>query len=156
MRAVHCPVSDPVSFALLEGAPVARFARVSGWSAEHTAQRAVDEHRAWLAGRAEAGAGDGRELGRLLTAARAALFLQSLRDGEPELALTAAEAARKLAARDEGARGTVEEAFGRYAEFARSRVAPPATIVAATRRLMLALPAYAGVDAGSPEPLLRG
>jgi DNA-binding NarL/FixJ family response regulator len=45
LRAVTCPVTDPVSFALVAGGTVARFPNVDGWSAEHAARRAVAEHR---------------------------------------------------------------------------------------------------------------
>src|SRR5215208_1112138 len=41
LRAVQCRVTDPVSFALLEGKDAAKFPRVRGWSAADWARRAV-------------------------------------------------------------------------------------------------------------------
>ncbi len=91
LRAVQSPLTDPVSFALLKGSPVARFPRAAGWSIGETARRAVAEHRALL------GAG-GESPGLLFSAARAGLLLESLETSEPELALTAAAVARSLGA----------------------------------------------------------
>lgn len=113
LRSVQCQASDPVSFALATGARTARFPNVDGWSAEHWARRAVAEHRAWLTDRRERtdtcrrewldGHGEHapptvRGLAKLLTAARAALFLNSLERGQPELCLTTAAVSRRLAA----------------------------------------------------------
>lgn len=47
-RAIQCRATDPVSFALIEGRPLALFPDLRGWSSADTAQRAVDEHWAWL------------------------------------------------------------------------------------------------------------
>jgi predicted nucleotidyltransferase len=94
LRAVQCAATDPVSFALLAGEAEARFPRLPGWSARDWARRAVAEHRTWLC---HPGAtrlnGYGwlqlpPERERLITAARAALFEQSIDRGEPELRLT--------------------------------------------------------------------
>ena len=74
LRAVKCRVTDPVVFALAEGSRVARFPNVRGWSAEDTARRAVTEARTEP------------------EAARARTFLESLREGSPELELNAAGA----------------------------------------------------------------
>jgi beta-1,4-mannosyltransferase len=100
LRTAELPSSDPVSFALLGGDSVARFPQVRGWSARDRARRAVAEHRAWLFASVEHGEAPGWVGGRpaanwdtpatrslLLSAARAALFLESLEDGEPLLAL---------------------------------------------------------------------
>ena len=91
LRAVECPVTDPVPFALRAGAATAAFPNVAGWSAHDTARRAVAEHRALLR---RPSSGDG--IGTLLTAARAGLFLESVAGGDPELYATPAEAARRL------------------------------------------------------------
>jgi hypothetical protein len=48
LRGVECRASDPVSFALADGATSASFPGVPGWSAPDRARRAVAEHRAWL------------------------------------------------------------------------------------------------------------
>jgi hypothetical protein len=93
LRGVQCALTDPVSWALLEGRSVARFPNVAGWSASDSARRAVAERRAWLedsSWRAEP------LLGQLLMAARGAAFLESLEEGEPELPLTLAELSRQL------------------------------------------------------------
>jgi hypothetical protein len=130
LRAVQCRATDPVSFALVEGGSVAAFPNVRGWSAEDTARRAVAEHRAWLRSESEP------ELDMLLTAARAALFLESVEAGSPELPLTLAETARQLSS------SVAEESLGRYRELALEDTEPPAGTVAAMRKLVLALPAY--------------
>jgi hypothetical protein len=65
LRAVQCELTDPVSFALVDGRRVARFPNVAGWSARAWAERAVREH------------GD----------ARAVHFLRTLDAGAPELQL---------------------------------------------------------------------
>ena len=98
LRTLKCRVSDPILFALVEGKRVAAFPRVSGFSAEHLARRAVAEHAARLR------AGADHSLETLWRAARAALFLESIEDGDPELAITASETARRLGAAPDSAR----------------------------------------------------
>jgi hypothetical protein len=93
LRAVQCRLTDPVSWSLLDGRSVARFPNVAGWSARHTARRAVAEHRAWLEDETWLGE---PPLARPLSAARAAMFLESIEAGAPELSLTLADAARRL------------------------------------------------------------
>jgi hypothetical protein len=126
-RAIKFEPSDPVSFALARGERVARFPEVPGWSARDTARRAVAEHRAWLRGPAD-------ELGLLLTAARAAHFLESLEQGEPELLLTVTETAGRLGAAD---------ALAAYRASVQEGTAPAARVVDELRRLVRKLPAYA-------------
>lgn len=145
LRAIKCAVTDPVSFALAEGRRVAVFPNVSGWSAHDSAKRAVAEHRAWLGAAQASGVEDaeGRSLAMLLSAARAALFAESLDNGGvAELPLTVAETVRRLAARSAAARTTAEQALESYREFATYRAPPPASTVAAMRRLVRQLPAY--------------
>ncbi len=96
LRGVQCPVTDPVSFALLDGDDTAAFPALAGWSARDCARRAVAEHRSWLAAQPPRLHVNERALGLLLTAARAALFLQSLDDGRGSLALTVAATAEAL------------------------------------------------------------
>jgi hypothetical protein len=140
LRAIQCRVTDPVSFALLDGDRVAVFPAVRGWSAEDSAHRAVAEHRARLPA-ADAG---GRALGTLFTAARAALFLESVSERDPELALTVTETAWRLADRPSSSdRAVAEEAVGRYSDFALGGAEPPERTVSAMRRLVLGLPSYA-------------
>jgi hypothetical protein len=148
LRGVQCDITDPVSFAVCAGRETAFFPNVAGWSARDWARRAVAEHRAWLddqrdgaeltirewsyreARRAPAGL---RALGRLLTAARAALFLESLDANAPVLPLTAAVTARLLDADDV------------YAEYATARAdgrAPEPDATAALREAVFHLPAY--------------
>ena len=152
LRAVQCAPTDPVSFALADGNRAARFPAVRGWSAEDVARRAVAEHRAWLAGEPAPWMGDGspsgngHALGMLFTAARAALFHESIHTDCPQLALTVAETARQVALRSPSARGLVEEAMGRYGEFALDGRQPPTEVVGAMHRLVLALPSYADGD----------
>lgn len=63
MRAIQCRATDPVSFALADGEPVARFPNLPGWSAADVADRAV-------------------------TSARASRFRQTVAEGDPVLELT--------------------------------------------------------------------
>jgi hypothetical protein len=146
-RAIQCRTTDPVSFALGDGRSVAPFPNLRGWSAQDLARRAVAEHRAWLRsteGNTENGPppGGGRALGLLLTAARAALFLESVIADDPVLALTVAETGNALAAGSASALTTAEEAVGRYREFALHRVQPPSKSVSAMRELVLGLGPY--------------
>jgi hypothetical protein len=135
LRAVKSRTTDPVSFALLDGADRARFPRARGWSAHDLAARAVAEHRAWLRTRRmpprpwSPPPPANHPLGMLLTAGRAALFAASLRDGEPELVVGAAELGRRL-----GPAG--EEAVRAHAASAASGEAPPAGVVAALEQVV--------------------
>lgn len=155
LRAVKSRVTDPVPFAIVAGEPVAELPEVHGWSARDMARRGVAEHRAWLERPYDAKAdgavsGMGHQLGRLLTAARAALFLESVEDGTPELCLTVAETARRLAARFPAAATITDEALGSYRDFALADGEPRRTVVAALRALVLELPGYVDADALSP------
>jgi hypothetical protein len=154
LRAVQCAASDPVSFALAGGERVARFPNVRGWSADDTASRAVAEHWARLDADRWASPmpdGGGDALAHLLTAARAALFLETVRDGEPQLAVTVTETARQLAARSPSGRGVAEDGLERYRDFAVYRTPPPPATVSAMRKLVLELPAYS-TRLRSPPP----
>jgi hypothetical protein len=139
LRAVQCSATDPVSFALLAGDGAARFPESEGWSARDCARRAVEEHAAWLSGDGETSAR--RTLGMLLSAARAALFLESVEEGEPRLAVTVSAAARALDARGAGG---MRDCAARYREARSTRSEPPAAAVALARETVLALPAYGG------------
>lgn len=88
LRALNCPASDPVSFALLRGVGEARFPAARGWSVSSLAERAVAEHRRRLEMEPRAAG--------LLAAARAAVLWESLRSGTPVLAVTPAAAAGML------------------------------------------------------------
>ncbi len=134
LRAVKCAAVDPVPFALLAGERVARFPEVRGWSALDTARRAVTEHRARLD--AEPGP-PGLELGLLLSAARAALFHESVREGAPELCTTVADAARRI---DAGHELVLYRAFRLHNE------EPPAAVAAALRDRVRGLRAYQPSD----------
>jgi hypothetical protein len=156
LRGAQCEASDPVSFALATGAGSARFPNVDGWCAEHWARRSVAEHRAWLAdGRDRANAcrrewldGHGeqapppvRALAKLLTAARAGLFSESLEQGQPELCLTAAAVARRLAASAPSA-ATVESALESYHRAIEHGDVPSWRTVDALREQVVALAPY--------------
>jgi hypothetical protein len=143
LRVIECRTTDPVSFALLERRRTASFPNLRGWSIADTAARAVAEHRRWVHADPESGPGDGggRELGMLLSAARAAALLQTVAAGAPELPLTLAEGARMLT-RATG-NGEAEDAFGHYRAFVEDRVRPPESALAAARELVRRLPAYA-------------
>ena len=144
MRSVQCPASDPVSFALLRGERRAPFPDVNGWSAEHLARRAVAENRAWLDEGAypPANAPAGETLSRSICAARAALLMESIEAGDPELPLTAAATVRTLVERGRDPEGAVEEAFDGYRRWRVDGEDPPARVTAALRRVVRSLPGY--------------
>jgi hypothetical protein len=164
LRAVQCQPTDPVSAALADGRAVARFPELAGWSALHCARRAVAEHRGWLASAGGVAPPHGwigmqsgcseptmRTMGLLFTAARAALFLESIADGDPELALTVAGVAERLIARDSSRRDVVETTLH---DFRTSRAAQRNDVhgVAGLLDVVRNLPAYAGSPAFSNIP----
>ena len=89
MRSLKCAATDPVPLALFDGRAEAAFPELPGFSARHTAGRAVAEHRAWRT-HEEQGV-DG-----LLSAARAGLFAASVEEGRPELLLDAESVLARL------------------------------------------------------------
>ncbi len=117
-RAVDFDATDPVSTAQLSGQSVACFPNAAGWSALDTASRAVAEHAAWLAlprsRTAESSGALSAHLAGLFSAARAALFLNSIHDGDPALCLTFGTTAAAWAERLPGYRGAIEDAYERY------------------------------------------
>jgi hypothetical protein len=157
LRGIQCPPTDPVSFALADGRETALFPNVPGWSARDCARRAVAEHAAWLA----AGRSDGAvrgwvtaqnmnapesavALGRLFTAARAGLFVESLSE-EPELGLTVHAVARMLA--DRHPAGVVDHAVASFAEWRSGEGSAPAPqLVETFASIVAGLPAYADRD----------
>jgi hypothetical protein len=141
LRAVQCPLTDPVSFALLEGSESAAFPNAAGWSIHDTAARAVDSHRAALPAATAHGGVDA--LAALLTAARAGLLLEGVEAGAPRLALTAAAVAAELDARAERDGDVGRGAYESYAEARADGGEPNGTTVDALRDRVLALPAYA-------------
>lgn len=148
-RTVQCAATDPVSFALADEQMVAAFPNVSGWSAQDWARRAVAEHRAWLQSRRrlpDTGPGEREsvleQLGRLLTASRAALFQESLANGEPELALSLAAVAERLRARHPEAGAVAEEAVVTYRDSRRDNRPVPAQTVEAMADVVRRLPVY--------------
>jgi hypothetical protein len=149
LRAVKSPATDPVSFALADGAQVARFPNARGWSARDSASRAVAEHSSWLrSGPGPLVRDDPLDrpvlaLAMLLSAGRAALFLKSLDDGAPELPLTITETVRRLGSRSHADAAVADDALERYRDFVAHRTPPPAATLEALRRLVSALPAYA-------------
>jgi hypothetical protein len=82
------------------------------------------------------------QLGRLLTAARAALFLESLDEGAPELALPVAAVAATLGARGHDPAGVAEEAVAAYRDGRERRASIRGQRVEALAPLVRALPAY--------------
>jgi hypothetical protein len=156
LRAIKSPVTDPAVFAVVAGERVARFPEVRGWSAEDTARRAVAEHRGRLhRSPPERGC---PALAFLLGAARAALFLESVRAGEPELCLTMAETVRKLAVHSPAAASAAGEALGGDDALDHDHLTePPPSAIAALRETVLGLPPYGREPSGpraslSPPP----
>jgi hypothetical protein len=78
----------------------------------------------------------------LVSAVRAALFMESLNVGEPQIPLTIAATLEALAVRSESERGTAEAAAEAYADYAALRRAPSAGTVRALDRVVRRLPAY--------------
>ena len=145
LRGVQSAVTDPVSFAVLDGEPAASFPALPGWSARDCARRAVAEHRSWLAAQPERLYPNDRALGLLLTAARAALFLTSLETSSPSLALTAAATAEALAEDADGRSAAAAEAGLAELVACRGGTREPAReVVEALRAAVEGLPPYAG------------
>jgi hypothetical protein len=158
MRAVQCRMTDPVSFALLDERDTADFPDVLGWSAADSARRAVAEHRAWLGAERDSSRSaveawmeaqarttqpNAFTLGRLLTAAQAALFLHSIDEGEPELPLTMAAVARGLRGHGAHAAAVAGDAYERYRQARGNGGQAPWREVLALREIVVGLPGYA-------------
>ncbi|MEO8575707.1 MAG: nucleotidyltransferase domain-containing protein [Gemmatimonadales bacterium] len=153
LRAVQCELTDPVSLALAGGNVVARFPELRGWSASHCARRAVAEHRAWLSAKAyvfpphgwigvQSSSSDPKTgtVGLLFSAARAALFLESIEEDRAELAVTVAGVAACLVERDGSCRDVVETVLHNYRAFRGvDKISYP---VAPLLAVVRALPAY--------------
>lgn len=161
LRAVQCQPTDPVSIALADGRTIARFPELAGWSALHCARRAVAEHRAWLAAGGavypphgwvgvQSGTSEPtiRTLGLLFSAARAALFLESVEEGRPELAVTVAGVADCLVARDSSCNEVVHSALQNFRTSRAADSTDPVT-VAAMLDVVRNLSAYAEISAFS-------
>ena len=155
LRGVQCPPADPVSFALADGKGVATFPDVAGWSARDCARRAVAEHRAALSARGSVVPPRGwvsaqmggvpqaaSRLARLLTAARAAVFLESVESASPELPLTVGATARALSAGRRAADTLADEAVGSYAAWRDGGDVPADALVSRFEELVRALPPY--------------
>ena len=94
-----------------------RHSQMSAVGRQDVGARALAEHGAWLATGPASADPDaaGRELSMLLSAARAALFAESLaEDREPELAVTVTAAVRRLGARFEDADPAAQAALEAY------------------------------------------
>jgi hypothetical protein len=146
LRGIHCQASDPVSFALLSRERSAGYPNVAGWSAADTAARAVTEHRAWLADPGGMRCDPGERLGMLITAARAALFEESLAEDAPQLPLTVASTLRRLALRQPRSRADLEAAEEAYRQWRSQGVIPREQPVDALRAIVTSLDPYRGLD----------
>jgi len=142
-RAVQFAGTDPVSFALLDGAEEARFPEVPGWSARDWASRGVAEHAAWLDASDRSA---GEVLATLLTAARVALFADSLDTGDPFLPLSAADTAARLVDENPSAGGVVEQAMGEYGAWSLGSELPDPATVDALETVVVAQASYGGPD----------
>ncbi len=149
LRAVQCALTDPVSFALLDGRPAASFAEVPGWSAGDAAARAVAEHRAWLAhgdlvvGMDALQPSGAEELGMLVSAIRASLFADSVADGEPVLTVGAAGTLRAWRRVSPGVAGVADDIEEAYFAWRREGTVPSRRVVDAARALVGGLRSYA-------------
>jgi hypothetical protein len=140
LRAIKCRAVDPIPYALAEGGAVAPFPDVPGWSARDTARRAVAEHRSSVL-YLDSVAKQAR-LSRLLSAARAGLFDESVRGDEPLLCVTMTETARCLGARFPSDSAVAEEAIEAHRVHLLRGISPPQTTVSALAALTARLPAY--------------
>jgi hypothetical protein len=157
LRLVQCRASDPVSAALLDGADHAAFPELPGWSARDWARRAVAEHRAWLFAAPNQRPGPHRwmgprpasvstgpaTLGLLLSAARSAVFLESIEEGTPTLPLRLSDVPAALDARAPGQGDDAAEAFAALDASRRELVSPPPRLVGHFRERVESLPSYA-------------
>lgn len=151
-RSLQCPLSDPVSFALADGASHAIFAEAPGWSARDCALRAAAEHLGWLEPRATEALVGGdplpdrhsREtLGRLLSAARAADFLESVEAGRARLALDLTSAAELLGEAAGPTRTVADEARSAWEASRAGGPAPGHSTLVALLGVVRSLPCYA-------------
>ncbi len=139
-RALACEATDPVSAALAAGREAASFPNVRGWSATDTATRAVAEHAAWLRSRSPlpGDAEDGvvrRRLAGALSAARAALFHETLVAGDPMLPVTLAAVAQALSEHTSLSRGLPHDANDWYDGARSTRAARVNDLVAKVDRM---------------------
>ena len=158
LRAVECEVTDPVSFALHAGKQSAVFPNLPGWSAEDSARRAVTEHRAWLAlnptvdsSRLPYWVDAVRDpslavVHGLFSAARCALFAESLAAGAAELSLTPTAIASQLADHRPEARAVVAAACGQLLQARAGGPAPSAGTVSALLEVVCDLAPYRTID----------
>jgi hypothetical protein len=143
LRAVQCQPTDPVSHALAQDKLVARFPNVPGWSIVDTARRAVSEHAARLA--ADTCEPSAVTMRRLLTAARAGLLAWSIAEQEPQLTLTMDTTLGLLASWVPSAAPVADAAVEAFHELAGAGASPSRRVLAALRRTVFGLPAYADV-----------
>jgi len=160
LRGLETPASDPVSFALADGRASAAFPDVRGWSALDRSRRAVAEHRAWLHQEL-----DGRDrrpgwvgpwpsaswetpasVSLLLSAARAALFLESVERGAARLPLTEEATVRSLTACYPSTTEVAEHALAALRASERERRPPGWVPLMRLRAAVIRLPAYATAD----------
>lgn len=124
LRAVQCPVSDPISFALSDGHLHALFPRLPGWSAEESARRALVELNASVVAADTEELEPIRRLALLLELVRAGLFHESLRLGKPMLALSISVAIRLLGERYSHLKGVLDDGYQSYCAARLSDVDP--------------------------------
>ncbi len=168
MRGLEIPDSDPVSFALLARQSAAAFPDVPGWSISDRARRAVAEHRGWLAvgddrpargprwvGRVPHPAAAGpASLGFLMSAARAALLLESLERGIPRLPLDFEAVVDALSDRGAAAEEAGRGALTALRAFTDSGHAPTSEHVHRLLGVVRGLPAYAHVGSKPQHALI--
>lgn len=149
LRAVHCRPTDPASFALIEAQPSARFPRIRGLSIDDLARRGVAEHWAWLKEGDDGRERPGTILGRLITAARAALLWEGIKEDEPVLPLTAAATMDLLGSRGQAAEGLVASAGEAYHDFALNWSTPGEDLISELRTAVRSLRAYGASEEAS-------
>jgi hypothetical protein len=142
LRAVHCELSDPVSFALMRGSATARFPNLASWSIQETAERAVAQHRAMLVRTRGRPPSSSETVTGLLSCARAALLSESVHAGAPELCLTLGATAAQLGARYPRARAAAERAYEAFAAGRSTGRVPAGDVSSELGRHVLQLPAY--------------
>lgn len=137
-RTIQSRISDPVSFAVLEGRNTADFPNVRGWSVADCARRAVEEHLLWLRLEERPSL---RTLGKLFSASRAGALAQSVAEDRPMLPIDAAGTALYL----ENQIRHMPETFDSYRLGIQTNKPVDPRLVERFRKEVLAMPAYAQV-----------
>jgi hypothetical protein len=144
LRGVQCPITDPVSFALLDGSRMASFPEVRGWSVGDWCRRALAEHAERL--RWTGPAQPVAELALLLSAVRAAVLYESFCAGRPRLPLTLESLPGEVAESHPGVEPFVSEGLERYRAVLGGGPLPDQGTVGSLRQAVLAMDPFSEAE----------